>query len=121
MIRGRLKRAQFVLTVAVFLVPLASFSVAGYFRFATHLIPRYNSDVDPFTYFGLLLLTTVLWAIATEHYELTSIENHLLVEGKTRRTVLACLTTYLAVLSITFFYRDNTFSRVFIWLSAFNL
>ena len=73
MIRGRLKRAQMSLTVTVFSVPLASFVIAGYFRFGTHLIPNYSADVDPFTYFGLLLLTTVFWALAAEHYELLSL------------------------------------------------
>ena len=33
----------------------------------------------------------------------------------------ACLGTYVAVLSVTFFYRDFTFSRAFIWLSGINL
>jgi hypothetical protein len=121
MIRGRLKRAQMLLTVAVFLVPLASFAIAGYFRFGTHLIPNYSADVDPFTYFGLLLLTTVFWSLAAEHYELTSLEHHLLARGKSHRILLACLTTYAAVLAIGFFYRGSTFSRVFIWISAFNL
>jgi hypothetical protein len=121
MIRGRLKRAQMLLTVAVFSVPLASFATAGYFRFGTHLIPNYSADVDPFTYFGLLLLATVFWALAAEHYELTSLEQHLLAEGKSHRILLACLTTYAAVLAIDFFYRSSTFSRVFIWISGFDL
>jgi Undecaprenyl-phosphate glucose phosphotransferase len=121
MIRGRLKRAQVLLTVAVFSVPLVSFAVAGYLRFGTHLIPHYSSDADPFSYFGLLLLTTLLWALVAEHYELTSIEQHLLAHRKSHKILLACITTYAAVLAMTFFYRDTTFSRVFIWISAVNL
>ena len=121
MIRGRLKRAQWLLTVAVFSVPLVSFAVAGYFRFGTRLIPHYSADADPSSYFGLLLLTTVLWAVVAEHYGLTCIENHLLARGKSGRITLACITTYAAVLAITFFYRNTTFSRVFIWISTINL
>jgi Undecaprenyl-phosphate glucose phosphotransferase len=121
MIRGHLKRVQLLLTVSVFSLPLVSFAIAGYFRFATHLIPHFSSDVDPSIYFGLLLLTTILWAVAAEHYELTSIEYHLLPRGKNHRILLACMTTFTAVLAITFFYRDSTFSRVFIWISAVNL
>ncbi len=121
MIRGRLKRAQSFFTVAVFSVPLVSFAVAGFLRFGTHLIPQYSTDADPFSYFGLVLLTTVLWAVIAEHYELNSIEHHLPARGKSRRILLACITTYAAVLAITFFYRNTTFSRVFIWISAANL
>jgi Undecaprenyl-phosphate glucose phosphotransferase len=121
MIRARLKRVQFALTVAVFLVPLASFAVAAYFRFATHAIPHHSSDVDPILYFGLLVVTTILWAIVAEHYGLTSMESHLTGAGHFHRILLACLMTKLAVLSITFFYRDATFSRVFVWISALSM
>jgi len=37
MIRGRLKCAQFALTLIVFLMPLFSFAFAAYLRFATNL------------------------------------------------------------------------------------
>jgi Undecaprenyl-phosphate glucose phosphotransferase len=121
MIRGRLKRVQFVLNLAMLATPLAAFCLAGYFRFATHLLPRYSSDADPSSYFGLLLLTTILWAIVVEHYQLASLENHFLGKGTVRRGLMACFATYLAVLAVTFFYRDSTFSRVFIWLSALSL
>ena len=121
MIRGRLKLAQRSVTLVVFLIPLLAFALAAYFRFATHLLPNCSSDADPSSYFGLLLLTTVLWAIAAEHYELTSLQMQLLAKEKASRAIVACLLTYVAVLSITFFYRVTTFSRVFIWLSAFNL
>jgi Undecaprenyl-phosphate glucose phosphotransferase len=121
MIRGQLKRAKFFLTLIVFSVPLFSFLVAGYLKFATHLFPRYSADADARTYLGLLLLTTLLWALSSEHYGLTTIESHLHPQGQFHRIVLACLSTYAMVLSVTFFYRQTTFSRMFIWLSALNI
>ena len=121
MIRERLKRAQFAFNLVVLCTPLAAFALAGYFRFATHLLPRYSSDVDPFPYFGLLVLTTIVWAIAVEHHELASIENHLRPTGRIRRALSACVATYVAVLAITFFYRGTAFSRLFIWLSGLSL
>jgi Undecaprenyl-phosphate glucose phosphotransferase len=121
MIYGQLKRAQFVLSMLVFFVPLVSFSVAAFLRFGTHLLPRYSADVDPGPYFGLLLLTTIFWAVSAEHYGLTLLEDHLQAQSKTRRIFLACLSTYLAVLSTTFFYREITFSRMFIWISSMNI
>jgi Undecaprenyl-phosphate glucose phosphotransferase len=120
-IRGKLKRAQFLLTLAVFSVPLASFIVAAFLRFATRALPRYTTDAEPRPYFGLLLLTTILWAIGAEYHGLTAIENHLHPQGNVRRILLACLSTYLTVLSVLFFYRDTSFSRVFIWLSSMNI
>ena len=121
MIRRRLKSAHFYLSLTVFLMPLAAFGVAGYLRFATHLLPHYSADVDSRSYFALLLLTTILWAIVSEHFGLTSIENHFLVSPKSRRVLNACLVTLVGVLATTFFYRDITFSRLFIWMSGVNL
>jgi Undecaprenyl-phosphate glucose phosphotransferase len=57
----------------------------------------------------------------SEHFGLTSIENHFLVSPKSRRVLNACLVTLVAVLAATFFYRDITFSRLFIWMSGVNL
>lgn len=121
MIHGRLKSAQSALKLTVFFIPLGAFSLAAYLRFGTQLLPRYSWDADPYSYFGLLLLTTILWAIAAELYELTSIEKFLLASSLLRRAIKACLVTYLAVLAVTFFYRNVLFSRVFIWLSGVNL
>jgi Undecaprenyl-phosphate glucose phosphotransferase len=121
MIRGQRKRVQFFLTVSVFSIPLAAFSVSGYLRFGTHLLPRYSSDADPYPYFGFLLLTTIVWVISSEHYQLTSLEFSLQSANKLRRSILACLLTYAGVLSATFFYRQATFSRLFVWISALNI
>lgn len=118
MIRRRLRTARFVLSVLVFAMPLVAFSSAAYFRFATRLLPRYSSDADPTSYFGLLIVTTVLWAIVAEHYKLATIQFHLLTSSKARSVLAACLITYVTV---TFCYRDYNFSRVFIWLSGINL
>jgi Undecaprenyl-phosphate glucose phosphotransferase len=121
MIRRRLKNAHFSLNLAVFLLPLAAFSLAAYIRFATHWLPHYSADVDSREYFGLLLLTTILWAIVADHFELTTLESYLLASPRIPRALKACFVTYAAVLAATFFYRQTTFSRLFIWLSAFNL
>jgi Undecaprenyl-phosphate glucose phosphotransferase len=121
MIRGRLKRTQLCVNLATLLTPLFAFGLAGYVRFATRLLPRYSSDADPFSYFGLLILTSILWAIVVEHYGLASLEAHSRGKANIRAVTKACMVTYLAVLAITFFYRETTFSRLFIWLSGLNL
>ena len=111
MIRRRLNNARFVLTLTIFSMPLAAFGLAAYLRFATHLLPRYSSDADLSSYFGLLILTTVLWGNVAEHQKLVAIEYPFFAARKIRSVLGACLITYLAVLSITFFYREFTFSR----------
>lgn len=121
MIRARLKQLKFFLTLCVFSIPLAAFAAAGYLRFGTHLLPRYSSDADPYPYFGLLLLTTIVWAISAEHYHLTAIDSPLHPGGSLRGAMLACLVTYAAVLSAIFFYRESTFSRLFTWISALTI
>src|SRR5215467_6603518 len=118
MIRSRLKRMQFFLTLAIFSTPLIAFSIAGYIRFGTRLLPRYSSDADPFPYFGLLLLTTAVWAISSEHYNMTLIDFSLRTGSALQRAALACLSTGACVLSAIFFYREATFSRIFVWISA---
>jgi Undecaprenyl-phosphate glucose phosphotransferase len=102
-------------------MPLCAFAVAGYLRFGTRLLPRYSADVDSVPYFALLLLTTILWAIVAEHFGLTSIESHLHATSKSLRVLNACAITFVGVLAATFFYRDMTFSRLFIWISGANL
>jgi len=121
MIRGRLKRAQFVFNLAVLFTPLAAFSLSAYLRFATRSLPRYSTDAEPYPYFGLLLLTTILWAMAVDHYEIASIESHLFARGHIRRVFMACLVTYAAVFTATFLYRETAFSRIFMWLSGVTL
>jgi Undecaprenyl-phosphate glucose phosphotransferase len=69
----------------------------------------------------LLLLTTIVWAICSEHYKLTAVDFSLRLGSTLQRATLACLLTYAGVLSATFFYRETTFSRLFVWLSALNI
>src|SRR5262249_6788155 len=118
MIRGRLKRAQVAVNVAMLSMPLVPFALAAHLPLATHLLPRYTSDAYRLSYFGLLILTSILWAVAVEHYGLASLEHHFRGNGDVRTAFKACLATYLAILATTFFYRATTFSRLFIWLSG---
>src|SRR5262245_57021524 len=121
MIRGGLKRCQSAINLMVLSTPLVAFVLAGYVRFATRLIPPYSSDADPFSYFGLLIVATILWAIAVDHYGLATLDHHLQGSGNIRRVIKTCLATYACLLAVTFFYRATTFSRVFIWLSSVNI
>jgi exopolysaccharide biosynthesis polyprenyl glycosylphosphotransferase len=111
---------QFYLRIACNLLPLGSFLLAAYLRFvwfrgfATY-------DYDPSDYFGLLLLATVVWAIAADHYNVSSVEKLFVENTGALGALAACAVTYLVLLAAVFFYHQLTFSRVFIAISGIAL
>jgi Undecaprenyl-phosphate glucose phosphotransferase len=118
MVRGRLNRTRLLLRFVTFSLPLAAFALAAYVRFS--FAARYirTAPVDPFAYVGLLLVAIIMWALVVEHYRLCDVEQIFAPSGKTKRTFVACSVTYCAVLAAGFFYRNTTFSRLFIFVSA---
>jgi Undecaprenyl-phosphate glucose phosphotransferase len=114
---GRLNAHLFWTRIACNLLPLLAFSIAYLVRFAGFI--RFDStDYEPKFYFGLLILTTVVWAIVADHYQLASGDAGLEERGDIRRVVLAYAMTHLILFSFLFFYRVQTFSRVFLVISA---
>ena len=109
---------SFSLRLAIFLLPAPAFAFAYYLRFLSGLIRRPIHDVSLSAYGLLLLSTAFVWAIAADHYKLTQVTQLFASRGKTRQITFACVATYVAVLSIVFFYRESSFSRLFIALSA---
>ncbi len=118
MIRRRLNRTHFYLRLTTFLLPVLAFSIAAYLRFGLEVIPLADGVVDPDAYFALLLLVTVVWAMVAEYYGLCTLDYLFAAGGKTQKSLLACFVMYAAVLAVTFFYRAESFSRLFIVLSA---
>src|SRR5262245_12401916 len=118
MIRRSLSLVEFSLRLVTLALPLFAFATAGYIRFGSGLIALVTYEVDPVIYFGLLLLTTFIWAMAVEHYELTRTDRIFQTVRAAKMGLLACLWTFASVITATFFYRADTFSRVFILLTA---
>jgi Undecaprenyl-phosphate glucose phosphotransferase len=113
MLARTLNLFRFYLRITSYLLPLLAFVTAALIRFH---FPEH--DFDPAEYFNLLLLATVAWAIAAEHYGVTNPEK-LLIESTGARSVLAATgVTYVVLLAVVFFYRVVTFSRLFFPLSA---
>lgn len=113
----RLHMYGFCARLACNLLPTAAFVVAWYVRFST----RYHfdsTDYDPNAYFHLLVFATVVWALVADHYRLASPEALLAENTGVRRTVASCVTTYMVVLGGLFFYRGESFSRVFLAVSG---
>ena len=117
MIRRRLNFLRLSFRLTFFLLPAVAFLIAGYVRFLSGLIPLQTHDLDERAYVGLLVITSIVWAIATEELGLSRIELLYAGKGKLRRLVLASSFTYGALLVTIFFYRAITFSRLFVVLT----
>lgn len=118
MIRRCLNYIDFSLRLAILLLPLVASSFAAFLRFQAGLFPVLDQAIAYADYFGLLLFTTIIWAIIVEHYDLTSVELLGDPPAATKRALLACLLAYVTVTGATFFYRAASFSRLFVVFSA---
>ena len=118
MIRRRLSYTRFFLRLVTLLMPSLAFAVAALIRFALPVLRPQVADVDPGPYFGLLLLTTIVWSILLQHFGLSEVESLFAAGGKTRKLFSACAATYVSVMAVTFFYRGIAFSRLFVLLGG---
>lgn len=118
MLRRRLDLMSFCLRLVIFLLPAPAFAFAYYLRFSSGLILLPIHDVNHSAY-GLMLVSTIfVWAIAADYYKLTQVNQLFASRGKTSQVVFSCTVTYVVVLTTIFFYRESSFSRLFIALSA---
>ena len=116
----RLKVYVFYMRLACNLLPVAAFTAAEYVRFlGPHRFD--TTDYDPVSYFHLLIFATIVWSIVAEHYGLAAAELLLAETTGLRRTFAACCATYTVVFAALFFYREVSYSRVFLAVSAIAL
>jgi Undecaprenyl-phosphate glucose phosphotransferase len=118
MIRRRLNYLGFSMRLTTLLLPLVAFALAAYVRFVSGFIPLVDGGVDPADYFGLLLFTTIVWAVMVDQFRLSHFDVLFSLRNSVRNAVGACACTYVAVLGATFFYRSSSFSRLFVAISA---
>ena len=105
----RFNLIQWLLTLLHFSLPLLSFLLAGYLRFRSPLFPEV--PIDPYQYTMLLLVATVFWAIASEHYGLTSLPlRRLELLDMAKATAI----TLFMQLTVLFFANAKYISRLFI-------
>jgi len=120
-IRRRLNQIEFALRLSVLMLPLPAFGVAAYVRFASGLFPAspiFGVGVDAAAYFGLLLLTVLAWAVVVEHFDLSRVDQLFPTRDATRRALVASAAAYTVTTAATFFYRNVSFSRLFVVFSA---
>src|SRR6185437_12755539 len=118
MIRSRLSSASLYLKIITLLLPACAYFMAVKVRFGFNFFFSRTHPAGLPSYWGILLLTTIIWAIAAEESGLWNIEQLYAASGKSRRLLEALAFTYAWVMAAGFVYRQASYSRLVIGLSA---
>jgi Undecaprenyl-phosphate glucose phosphotransferase len=118
MIRSRLSFARLYLRIVTLLLPACAYFIAVKIRFGFNLLLSHTPPPGLPSYWGILLLTTIVWAIAAEESELWNVEQLYAPGGKSRRLIEALAFTYAVVMAAGFLYRQASYSRAVIGVSA---
>jgi Undecaprenyl-phosphate glucose phosphotransferase len=118
MIRSRLSFARLYLRIATLLLPACAYFIAVKIRFGFNFLLSRTVPGGLPSYWGIVLLTTIVWAIAAEESGLWNIEQLYTPGGKSRRLLEALAFTYAIVMAAGFLYRQASYSRVVIGIST---
>ena len=121
MIRSRLNLASLYLKVATLLLPACAYFIAVHVRFGFNVFFARNPIAGLPSYWGILLLTTIVWAITAEESGLWNVEELYAAGGKSRRLLEALAFTYGLVMVAGFLDRRASYSRLVIGISAIAL
>lgn len=118
MIRSRLSYVRFYLRILTLLLPACAYFIAVKLRFGFNFFMSRTPPPGLPSYWGILLLTTIIWAIAAEESGLWNVEQLYAPGGKSRKLLEALAFTYAVVMAAGFLYRQASYSRVVIGISA---
>jgi len=118
MIRSRLSYVRLYLKSLTLLLPALAYFLAIKVRFGFNLFFSRNAPVGLPSYWGITLLTTIVWALAAEESGLWNVEQLYAPGRKSRRLLEALAFTYAIVMALGFLYRQASYSRLVIGLSA---
>jgi Undecaprenyl-phosphate glucose phosphotransferase len=118
MIRSRLSYVRFNLKILTLLLPACSYFIAVKVRFGFNLFFSRSAPPGLPSYLGIVLLTTIVWAIAAEESGLWNVEQLYAPGGKSRRLLEALAFTYAVVTTVGFLYRQASYSRLVVGISA---
>jgi Undecaprenyl-phosphate glucose phosphotransferase len=121
MIRSRLSYARFYLRIVTLLLPACAYFIAVKVRFGFSVLSSRTGTAGLPSYWGILLLTTIVWAIAAEESGLWNVEQLYAPGGKSRRLLEALAFTYAIVMATGFLYRQASYSRLVVAVSAVTL
>lgn len=117
MIRSRLSFARLYLKIVTLLLPACSYFIAANLSFGLRRLLEKSSVAIP-SYWGVLLLTTIVWAIAAEESGLWNVEQLYAPSGKSRRLLEAEAFTYAIVMVAGLLYAPASYSPLVIAFSA---
>src|SRR5258708_6160269 len=118
MIRSRLSFARLYLKIVTLLLPACAYFNAVKVRFGFNFLFSRTPPAGLPSYWSILLLTTIVWAIAAEESGLWNVEQLYAPGGKSRRLLEALAFTYAVVMAAGFLYRQASYSRLVIGISA---
>jgi len=118
MIRSRLSFARLYLKIVTLLLPACAYFISVKVRFGINFLFSRTPPAGLPSYWSILLLTTIVWAIAAEESGLWNVEQLYAPGGKSRRLLEALAFTYAVVMTAGFLYRQASYSRLVIGISA---
>jgi Undecaprenyl-phosphate glucose phosphotransferase len=118
MIRSHLSYVRYYLRILTLLLPACAYYIAIKIRFGFNLFFPKAAPAGLPSYWGIMLLTTIVWAIAAEESGLWSVEQLYAPGKKSRRLLEALAFTYAIVMALGFMYRQASYSRLVIAISA---
>ena len=121
MIRSRLSYVRFYLRAVTLLLPACAYFIAVKLRFGFNVFRSHAAPAGVPSYWTILLLTTLIWAVAAEEFGLWHVEHLYAPSRKSRRLLEAIAFTYAIVMAVGFLYRQASYSRVVVAVSAFAL
>jgi Undecaprenyl-phosphate glucose phosphotransferase len=121
MIRSRLSYVRFCLRAITLLLPACAYYIAVKLRFGFNVFRSHAAPAGVPSYWAIMLLTTLIWAVAAEEFGLWHVEHLYAPSRKSRRLLEAIAFTYAIVMAVGFLYRQASYSRIVIGVSAFAL
>ena len=121
MIGSRLGYVRLYLRISMLLMPACAYFIAVRIRFGFNLFFSHRAHPELPSYWGIMLLTTIVWAIAAEESGLWNVEQLYAPSGKSRKLVEVLAFTYAIVMALGFLYRQASYSRLAVGISAVTL
>ncbi|MFZ1006124.1 MAG: undecaprenyl-phosphate glucose phosphotransferase [Candidatus Sulfotelmatobacter sp.] len=121
MIRSRLSYARFYLRILTLLLPACAYFIAVKVRFGVNVLLSRIPPVGMHSYWGIVFLTTIVWAIAAEEAGLWNVQQLYAPGRKSLRLLETLAFTYAVVMAAGFLYRGASYSRLVIGISALAL
>ena len=118
MIRSRLTYVRFRLKILMLLLPACSYTIAAKLHFGSNPFLSIGAAASSSSYWGIVLLTTIVWAMAAEESGLWNVEELYAPGRKSRRLLEAIAFTYAVVLAMGFLYPQANYSRTTVGISA---